>query len=86
MNSPYLTDAEIDEMCDGLEINAAKVRHLQSFGLTVNRKPNGRPLVLRSHSDAVLSGQAEAIAKAEAPPPQLNTAGIIELFSRRKVA
>jgi hypothetical protein len=49
-----LTDAEIDSICDGYVQNAAKVRYLQSMGLTVRRKPNGRPLVNRNHYDAVL--------------------------------
>lgn len=48
-----LTDAEIDLICDGYTQNAAKVRYLQSMGLTVRRKPNGRPLVNRSHYEAV---------------------------------
>lgn len=53
MTTPNLTDAEIDDMCDGLVQNHAKVRYLQSLGLKVDRKPNGRPLVSRSHYEAV---------------------------------
>ena len=34
-----LTDTEIDSICDGYVQNAAKVRYLQSMGLTVRRKP-----------------------------------------------
>lgn len=41
---PYFTDAEVDDLCAGLEQNAAKVRHLRRLGLRVDRKPNGRPL------------------------------------------
>lgn len=37
--------------------NAAKIRYLRALGLTVERKPNGRPLVNRAHYDAV-RGQA----------------------------
>lgn len=48
-----LTDAEIDNICDGYVQNAAKIRYLRSLGLTVERKPNGRPLVNRAHYDAV---------------------------------
>lgn len=48
-----LTDAEIDSICDGYVQNAAKVRFLRAMGLTVRIKPNGRPLVNRSHYDAV---------------------------------
>lgn len=55
--SPDLTDDEIDRLCDGLTQNAAKVRHLRSLGLRVDRRPNGRPLVSRAHYDAVMLGQ-----------------------------
>lgn len=51
--SPDLTDSEIDEICDGLKQSAAKVRYLESLGLHVERKPNGRPLVNRAHYNAV---------------------------------
>jgi hypothetical protein len=50
---PDLSDAEIDDICSGLKQNAAKVRHLVGLGLTVYRKPNGRPLVNRAHYEAV---------------------------------
>jgi len=49
--TPDLTDAEIDQLCAGLVQNAAKVRYLQSLGLRVDRRPNGRPLVSRSEWD-----------------------------------
>lgn len=47
---PYLTDDEVDEMCAGLTQDAAKIRFLRRLGLTVHRKPNGRPLVWRPAS------------------------------------
>lgn len=53
MSAPDLTDSEIDAICDGYVQNAAKIRYLRGLGLTVERKPNGRPLVNRSHYDAV---------------------------------
>lgn len=46
---PYLTDAEIDGICDGLRQPAAKVRYLRDvLRVPVERKPNGRPLVRRA--------------------------------------
>lgn len=45
MTSPYFTDEQVDDMTEGLEQNAAKIRYLRSIGLRVDRKPNGRPLV-----------------------------------------
>ncbi len=52
-----LTDAEIDNICRGLTQNAARVRFLKRMGLVVRQKPNGRPLVNRSHYDEVTSGK-----------------------------
>lgn len=54
--TPWLTDSEIDDLCNGLVNNAAKVRYLRTMGLTVHSKPSGRPLVMRAHAEAVLSG------------------------------
>ena len=89
MNGLFLTDAEVDEMCAGLSTNAVKVRRLRALGLVVNVKPNGRPLIVRSHAEAVMSGRAEVAAQlqeATAPAPSVNTAGIVALFGRRKAA
>ena len=41
-----LTDAEIDNICDGYTQNAARVRYLRAMGLTVRQKPNGRRVVV----------------------------------------
>ena len=48
-----LSDAEIDDICSGLKQSAAKIRHPVGLGLTVDRKPNGRPLVNRAHYEAI---------------------------------
>lgn len=55
-----LTDAEIDNICDGYVQSAAKIRYLRSLGLTVQKKPNGRPLVNRAHYEAVMGGGQRA--------------------------
>lgn len=57
---PWYSDQEIDNLCEGLKNNAAKVRHLQAMGLTVKRKPNGRPLLMRQHAELTLSGMKAA--------------------------
>lgn len=83
--TPWYTDKEIDDMCDGLATNAAKARHLRGMGLTVMLKPNGRPLVMRTHAEAVLSGlqQIQAIAlDAERAKP--NRDALVLAFGRRK--
>jgi hypothetical protein len=46
---PVLSDADVDDICAGLKQNAAKARFLRDvLKVPVQRKPNGRPLVLRS--------------------------------------
>ena len=85
--TPWYTDQEIDDLCAGLTNNAAKVRHLRRQGLTVMQKPNGRPLVIRSHAETILAGlqqlQPADITPAKATP---NRAGLIALFGNRKAA
>lgn len=82
--TPWLTDAEVDDLCAGLVNDAAKVRHLRAQGLTVTRKPNGRPLVIRTHAEEVLSGRqprpADASARTGAQPDKL---GMLHLFPTR---
>lgn len=85
MTTPWYTDKEIDDLCEGLHTNAAKVRHLRAQGLTVTQKPNGRPLVMRAHAEAVLAGlkQLPAVeAKPDKPTP--NRGALVALFGSRK--
>ncbi|MCK9382133.1 MAG: DUF4224 domain-containing protein [Sulfuritalea sp.] len=42
-------------MCKPLTQAAAQIRFLQSLGLTVRTKPNGAPLVIRSHFEQVMN-------------------------------
>ena len=51
---PYLTDAEIAEICEPLVMPAAQRRYLAGLGLLVKEKPNGRALVARSEFERVL--------------------------------
>jgi len=52
---PWLTKDEIDDLCQPLTQAAAQIRFLQSLGLTVKTKPNGAPLVIRSHFEQVMN-------------------------------
>lgn len=45
---PFLTDDEIAEICRPLRQGAAQIRYLKSIGVRVERRPDGRPLVLRA--------------------------------------
>ena len=65
--TPFLTDAEVAEICAPLVVPAYQVKYLKRLGLVVNRKPNGRPLVARGEVDRVLVGRA--------PQPAQNAGG-----------
>lgn len=61
---PYLTQAEIDELCEPLTNHAAQIRYLTREGMLVSRKPGGAPLLLRSELERVkgagrFSGQVQ---------------------------
>lgn len=53
---PWLTDAEIDDLCEGLTQKSAMVRYLKDeLNLPVKTKPNGRPLVPRWACEEMLA-------------------------------
>jgi hypothetical protein len=83
---PDLTDTEVDGLCTGLRQNAAKRRYLESLGLTVHTRPNGRPLVWRAHAEQVLSGNQPTSTAANDTPraaTQPNRAGLLLMFGRK---
>lgn len=65
----FLSDTEVADLCAPLTQPAAQVRYLRALGLTVTLKPNGRPVVIRCHAEAVLSGRrvASPLATTEQP-------------------
>ena len=52
--SPFLSDAEIAQMCEPLIMSSAQIRYLRGLGLMVAEKPSGRPLLARSEVERVL--------------------------------
>lgn len=48
MLPPYLTDAEIADICRPRTQGAAQIRYLRSLGLKVERRADGTPLVWRA--------------------------------------
>lgn len=91
MTLPWLTDSEVDDLTAGVRTNAARARHLEDMGLCVNRKPNGRPLVMRAHAEAVLSGlnkrEIEEQRKPTGPAPVgPNRSALVQMFSGRRAA
>lgn len=78
----YLTDAEIADLCTPLTQPAAQVRHLRTLGLTVTTKPNGRPVVIRSHAETVLSGRqrSDAAGVPAVGLPRPNIEGFVKVI------
>lgn len=67
---PFLSDAEIAEICAPLSVPGYQVKFLERLGLIVKRKPNGRPLVARGEFERVLIGrQPEAAQNASSGQP-----------------
>lgn len=58
MAGDFYTDAEVDDMCDGLTQHAAMIKYLRGLGLRVDRKPNGRPLAWRPDPSQAPTGGA----------------------------
>lgn len=81
MTSLYFTDAEVDDMCQGLSQDAAKIRFLRSLGLRVNRKPNGRPLAWRPAA----GGPSAQEQNADAEPTSV-VVGLQQWASKKKAA
>lgn len=70
MSTADLTDEEVDAICHGYVQNAAKVRYLRSLGVSVARKPSGRPLVNRAHYEQVRRAAAGTGKEREAAGAQ----------------
>lgn len=79
---PWLTQAEINDLCYPLTQAAAQVRYLRrELKLQVSTKPGGRAVVIRSHAEAVLGGAAPAPAASRASAPQQpNRAALVLRF------
>lgn len=81
---PYLTDAEVDDLCAGLTQNAAKCRFLKDeLHVPVRRKPNGRPLVMRADVEAVSAARART-ADAQNSTRGPNVVGLEQWSKGRK--
>ena len=84
--TPWLSPGEIEDLCDGLVQPAAQIRYLRdSLRLTAHTKPNGRPLVLRSHMEDVLAGLPIKKRKERpaAAPAQPDVGALVLAFSRK---
>lgn len=77
--TPFLSDAEIAELCEPLKQPAAQLRYLRGMGLQVFTKPNGRPLLARGEIERVMVGRQPDAAQ-NATPGQPNRAALLQLF------
>lgn len=85
IESPFLTQNQVDTICDGLTQKAAKVRYLRGLGLHVTVKPNGDPHVARSEYERVF-GAARVDSprtKTSAPGSEPDTSAAVLLLNRR---
>lgn len=79
MTTPYLSDAELLDVCKPLTQPAAMIRYLKDQGFHVKRRPNGWPLVSRSNFDAVMMGHAQPAA-ADTPAAGPNVQALLDRF------
>lgn len=80
MNStPWLLEWEIKDLCQGLTQPAAQIRYLQrELALTVRRKPDGSPLVMRADIEAL--GKTAQKPEGKRTP---NRAALVETFRKQ---
>lgn len=84
---PYLSDAEIDEICEPLTQPHAQIRYLRSLGVPVTRKPSGRALVGRAAFDRVMAGsppEAANDAQPSANAAEPDYAALQQLFTKQQ--
>lgn len=65
--TPWLSQVEVDDLCEPLKQSAAQIRYMREQGLTVRTKPNGTPLVMRNHLEQVMNsiGKTKPAGKRE---------------------
>lgn len=78
----WLTNQEIDDLCAPLKQHHAQVSYLKRLGLTVARKPNGAPLVMRSNLEMVL-GSVAAAKQVKQTTREPNKQALMLAFGRR---
>lgn len=80
MTTPYLSDAELLDVCKPLTQPAAMIRYLKDQGFHVKRRPNGWPLVSRANFDAVMMGHAQAAPAADTQAAGPNVQALLDRF------
>jgi len=82
--TPFLSDAEISDVCAPLQMPSAQCRYLEGLGLLVKRKPNGKPLLARSEIERVLGADRFGRAAQNDPNTGPNVVGLQQWSRGRK--
>lgn len=84
--TPWLTPEEVKDLCHPLTQKAAQCAFLKSLGLTVKRKPDGSPLVMRSDLESTLGAVANpaAVSTARKGKWDPNRDALIARFQKKK--
>jgi hypothetical protein len=77
--TPWLSQNEIDDLCKPLIQHAAQIRFISGLGINVRAKPNGAPLVMRSHFEEVMNPVSKKRLSTKCSP---NSAGLRLAFSK----
>lgn len=77
--TPWLTQDEIDDLCEPLTQHAAQLRFIRGLGITVGKKPSGAPLVMRAHFEETMNPAGKKRPPAKCTP---NSAGLRLAYSK----
>lgn len=75
--TPWLSQAEVDDLCAPLTQPAAQIRYLRALGLAVRTKPSGAPLVLRSNIEQIMNPGGKPATSTRREP---NRAALVASF------
>lgn len=79
--TPWLSQIEVDNLCEPLKQHAAQVRFIRSLGIAVRTKPNGAPLVMRAHLEGSMDPAGKPRKREKTQP---NFAALTLAYSRKK--
>jgi hypothetical protein len=84
LSVPFLSDDEVASLCDGLVASGAQLRYLERMGLLVQRKPNGKVLLLRSELERVLGADRFRHGAQNPALAQPNRAALMQVIESSK--
>ena len=77
--TPWLSQSEIDDLCEPLKQSAAQLRFIRGLGITVRKKPNGAPLVMRVHFEETMNPAGKKRPPVKCTP---NSTGLRLAYSK----